>query len=196
MARPKDLKSVEELASNKSHGTRLRYMAGCKCVPCRAANSSYEVERSAARKRGEWNGIVSAKNARRHINELSKQGLGRRAIADASDVCTSTIQKIKAGRKKQIRAETEKRILDVSKEAIADGSLVCAKGTWQKIERLLNEGFTKKELAQRLGYKCQLQIGKVKVLASTKLKIEKLYNFHILDDEDGFCEDNLEKFIS
>lgn len=55
------LKPVAELAEQRSHGDRLKYLAGCRCVPCRAANSRYEVARAAARKAGDWNGLVPAR---------------------------------------------------------------------------------------------------------------------------------------
>jgi len=40
------------------------------------ANSRYETERAVARKNGDWNGIVDARAARRHISKLSKAGIG------------------------------------------------------------------------------------------------------------------------
>lgn len=177
MGKPKDLKTAAELSKNKSHGTRIKYAGGCRCTPCRAANSRYETERSAARKRGEWNGIVSAEKARKHIEELATRGVGYKSVADASNVGKTCVLKIKTGKKTHIRAETERRILSVTEEAVADGALIWAYPTWQKINWLLSQGFTQKSLAQRLGYKTpQLQIGKREVLASTALKVEQFYN--------------------
>ena len=34
------------------HGVRARYSIGCRCVPCRKANSEYESARARARKAG------------------------------------------------------------------------------------------------------------------------------------------------
>ena len=39
------LRSAAVLSIDKPHGTRLKYMGGCKCMLCRAANSRYETER-------------------------------------------------------------------------------------------------------------------------------------------------------
>src|SRR5260370_12030990 len=89
MIEKRGLRSAVELAADKSHGTRLKYMGGCKCIPCRAANSRYEVERSAARKAGDWNGIVDADRARTHIRKLSKAGVGYKPVADAPGVARS-----------------------------------------------------------------------------------------------------------
>lgn len=47
------LRSAAELAAGKPCGTRVRYYAGCRCKPCRKANSLYEAERAAAKARGE-----------------------------------------------------------------------------------------------------------------------------------------------
>jgi hypothetical protein len=173
--RDRGLKDVSELAANRSHGDRLRYMAGCRCMLCRAANSRYEVMRSAARKNGDWNGLVSAKRAQKHILKLFRQGVGRRAICAASDVADSIIHQIKLGRKQQIRKRTETRILAVSVEAIADKSLVDAKHTWVLIRRLLDQGFTKQELAKRLGYARAIQFGKERVTARSAAKVERFY---------------------
>jgi hypothetical protein len=169
------LRDVSELAANRQHGDRLKYMAGCRCMLCRAANSRYETMRAAARKNGDWNGIVSAKLARRHIQKLARQGVGRRAIAAASDVADSIVHAIKTGRKKMIRKRTETKILAVSADARGDKSLVPAKHTWVLINRLLRHGFTKTALAQRLGYARAIQFDKEFVTARNALKVERFY---------------------
>ena len=43
------MKPVTELARQRPHGDRLRYMAGCRCPACRGANSAYERLRARAR---------------------------------------------------------------------------------------------------------------------------------------------------
>ena len=58
------LKPITELAAEKPHGTRLRYIAGRHCFQCRRANSDYERQRKAARLAGDWNGLVPAERAR------------------------------------------------------------------------------------------------------------------------------------
>jgi hypothetical protein len=189
------IKPASVLAENKPHGTRIKYMGGCRCLPCRAANSRYSVECEARKKRGEGNPIVSASRAREHILQLSKQGIGRRAISDACDIGQSSIGEIKRGIKKQIRRETERKILSVDSGAAAGGTLVCVKSTWRRINWLLKEGFTKKELAQRLGYARQLQIRRDKCCASTAAKVEKFYNRIRAGDEEEIYQDNIENFI-
>lgn len=171
------LKSLSELGARRPHGDRLRYMAGCRCLPCRAANSRYESGRQAARKGGDWNGLVSAKRARAHILKLSRQGVGRRAIAEASDVGATVIFQIRSGKKLRIRKRTEKKILSVTAAAVAGGALVPAERTLRLINRLIQvEGFTKAEIARRLGYKTEkLQIKPGLICARTAVAIERLY---------------------
>jgi hypothetical protein len=173
----KGLKSILELSKNRSHGDRLRYMAGCRCVPCRAANSRYECERLAARKAGDWNGCVSAAKARKHLEKLSRQGVGRNSICEASGVARSIVARIKNGKKKLIRRRTETKILAVTADARADHSIVPAARTWRLINRLLQEGFSKAEIARRLGRQTPaLQIRKDFILARTAVAVERLYN--------------------
>jgi hypothetical protein len=174
--RPDDLPSISELAQRKEHGTRLRYMGGCRCIPCRAANSRYETERAAARKAGDWNGLVSAAKARKHLAKLSQAGIGRRSVAAACDISLTVICEIKSGKKKQIRARTSRKILSVTREAIQDGTLIKGDRTWKLINRLLSEGFSKAELARRLGYKTPaIQIKPCRITARTARRVERFY---------------------
>lgn len=174
--RPKHLADVAELAKDKPHGTRLKYLAGCPCLPCRAANSRYESDRARARRNGDWNGLVSADAARKHILRLSKQNVGRRAVSAASDVSATIIAQIKCGRRTQIRQRTQDRILQVTKLAVSDAALVPAHNTWRQIRTLLAEGFSKAELARRLGFRTPaLQLGKDRILARSAVRIDRLY---------------------
>jgi hypothetical protein len=159
------------------HGVRARYAVGCRCDPCRKANTAYERERAQARRRGDWNGLVDAARARAHLEQLSTAGVGYRSVSAACDVPTSTVAAIKMGKKLRIRARTEKAILAVDAAAIGDHTLVPAKETWQLLRNLIYEGYTRTFLAKRLGSETHrgLQISKRKVLASTAQKVRKLY---------------------
>jgi len=89
------LRPIAELAADRPHGHRLRYLAGCRCFQCRRSNSDYERERQAARAAGDWNGLVDADRARRHLRALARQGVGRRMVAAASDVALSVIADVR-----------------------------------------------------------------------------------------------------
>lgn len=174
--RPLDLPFAEHFQKMPC-GTRAKYVAGCcRCMLCRAANSRYETERAARRRAGEWNGLVAATRARKHLLALSRAGVGRRSVVAASDVGHTVICDVKSGRKTQIRADTERRILAVTVGAKAGAALVPAARTWQRIRVLLEEGFTKGAIARRLGRKTPaLQIRKDRVTLRTAVNVERLY---------------------
>lgn len=172
------LRPAAELAANKPCGTRLRYIGGCRCFKCRRANSDYERERQAARAAGDWNGIVDADRARTHLRKLSRAGVGRRSVAAASDVADTVLTEIIAGRKTRIRARTERRILAVTTAAVADHALVSARRAWRRVGELLEEGYTKREIARQLGSQAKdpaLQIRKDRVTARTAHKVEVVH---------------------
>jgi hypothetical protein len=172
------LRPAVQLAAVRPHGDRLKYMGGCRCFKCRRANSNYERERKAAREAGDWNGIVEACAARRHMLKLARLGIGRRSIAAATDVAESVLHAIRTGRKRRIRARTERKILAVTKACAPDSASVSARKTWQRIEALLEEGFTKTQLARMLGStarKPALQIGRDSCSVRTAARVEAIY---------------------
>lgn len=161
--------------ADRPHGTRLRYMAGCKCFQCRRANSDYERERGAARARGEWNGIVSAERAREHLLALRRKRIGTRAISATTDVSRTQLNNILAGRQTQLRAQTERRILACTREAArGDRHLVPAGPTWRLIEKLLEEGYTKTRIANEMGLRC-IQLCKTKITARSAHRFAVVY---------------------
>jgi hypothetical protein len=181
--RPDDMTRLEVLGDRHPHGVRVKYMTGCRCVPCRAANSRYETERALARKNGDWNGLVSAGIARRHLLRLSRRGIGRDTVAEASGVSITSICEIKSGRKKNIRLRTHKAIMAVDASARADKTLVGAAPVWALIDRLLKEGLSRKELARRLGSRAKvpaLQLNHRVVTAKNAARVERLFSMMML----------------
>jgi hypothetical protein len=167
---------LHEAAKLKPHGTRARYMAGCKCLLCRAANSRYETERFRARRNGDWNGIVPAARARKHLIKLSKQQVGRRSVSEVTGISETILQHIKQGKRRNIRARTERLILNIDRHALSAAAIIPAGPTWKKINWLLDEGFTKKELAKRLGYRTPaIQFRKDRITVKTAVKVERFY---------------------
>lgn len=110
---------------------------------------------------------------------LREHGIGRLTVSDISGIPPSTIAKILRGDRRHVTARTERRILAVTKEAMHDAKLVAAFATRQRIRALLAEGFTRTELARRLGSRARapaLQIAKRGVVtARTEAKVERLY---------------------
>lgn len=137
---------------------------------------------SACRERLVWDGLVPAAKARAHVLALSRAGVGYKAVAAAADVSRTVLQGIRLGRKVQIRASTEARILDVDATALADRALVPAKGSWRRLRALLDEGFTRTELARQLGSRANvphLQLHRNRITAINASKVERLYRRHV-----------------
>ena len=133
--------------ADREHGTRLRYMAGCKCLRCRVANTEYEKQRARARKAGDWNGIIPAVRAREHVLELGRAGIGYKQVAKLAGVGKTIVAEIRAGTRSRIRARTERQILGVTDidANVAPKALVDARPTWALIEWLLREGYIETE---------------------------------------------------
>lgn len=127
-----------------------------------------------------WNGLIDAKRARDHLRALSRRGIGRDTVADIAGVAVTVINDIRSGAKKQIRASTERALFRVTTEAVNDGSVyVDARPTWKLIERLTarDVGFTKAEIARRLGYGvAALQFRKKKIKPATARKVRRFYD--------------------
>jgi hypothetical protein len=114
--------------------------------------------------------------ARRHLLWLSRRGVGRDAVAEACDVAAVSIKRIRQGRRRFILRETERRILAVDLGAVAGGGLRDAAPTWRKLAILLSEGFTRSELARRLGYaKPELRMGRARITAATAMRVDRFY---------------------
>jgi hypothetical protein len=175
--RPPDMTDLAVLAERHQHGTRVRYMTGCRCVPCRAANSRYSCARELARKNGDRAGIVCASRARRHLEQLGRHGIGRYVAAEASGLNPRRIAESRSGKKKNIRERTERAILSVTLDARGAKTLVDARPVWVQIERLLGEGLTRRELARRLGSRAKnpaLQLSRRAITAQNAMRVERL----------------------
>lgn len=178
------LRPVAELAAAKPHGDRLRYLGGCRCDACRAANTAYERSRNAARAAGDWNGIVSADKAKRHIKKLSRLGVGRRAINAATDVADTILSEIRSGKRKNIRARTERLILAVTTDVRGEAFLVPAGPTWALINELLAAGYTKSEIALGIGRKTPaLQLDKTTITLRNEAAVKRLHARLIQPDQ-------------
>jgi hypothetical protein len=66
---------------NRRHGQRATYIVdGCRCLPCRAANSAYGTRRVRQRAYGRV-AYVDAAPARAHLEFPRAAGMGHRTIA-------------------------------------------------------------------------------------------------------------------
>lgn len=152
----------------------LEYDRGCRCLRCRVTHAAKERCRRAVLRRGEKN-ITDPAAARAHLFMLSKVGVGRKSVSEACDVSIPALKLISQGRRRYIRRETERRILGVTPEAFSGGSVIDSAATWKQAKRLLEEGFTRKELAHRLGLaKPELRWGS-RITGRTAVRVDRLY---------------------
>lgn len=154
----------------REHGTHACYVhgpnpgsgKGCRCEPCRTANTRYELERS----RRLEPPYVSAEPAREHVAWLSTQGVGLKQIAKASGVSHGALSKLVYGTpnlnrppSKRIRPATADKILAVTPSAGAAGSKIPIGPYLEMVERLVAAGVPKIRIAERLGQSRCLQLG-------------------------------------
>jgi AraC-like DNA-binding protein len=82
---------------------------------------------------------------------------------------------IRSGRKKRIRARTERLILAVTSAVASDHAYISAARTHQLIAELLDEGYTEAFLCQRLGYANRyLQFGD-RITARNAYRVARLH---------------------
>lgn len=128
------------------HGTRGRYRQGCRCMPCRAASAA---DRQARRSAQAWP-IVEADAAREYLLTLQRRGIGAPQAAKLAGVSEHEIRAIRSGERRRIRRTTADRVLAV-RPVLAFGQRVPSWPTRRLLQVLLREGYTRRELAQRLG---------------------------------------------
>lgn len=138
--------SLEKLA-DKPHGTRVRYVTGCRCELCRKAHSAYEKARYAARRRGESNQIVSASPVARHLRKLRRLGVGYKAVAAFTGVAASALAKVLSLKKRRVRAKTARLVLACGADVVLRGGGVMSVEAWDpqvvvlaKVEARILEG--------------------------------------------------------
>ena len=173
--RPADLKPASVLARSKPHGTRIKYVGGCRCRKCRDANRDYERVRQAARAMGASNGLVAADKARRHLEKLQNR-VGLRRVSELSKVPRTILQKIRSGKKTQIRARTERRITQVRVDQLAGRTRIPVGPTLRRVKELKAAGIPEELICYHLGLKGRyLQLQPSWITVTKAHRIEQLH---------------------
>lgn len=142
------------------HGTRNAYVSdGCRCRPCRDAAAAYERHRARQRAYGRFP-YVDATRAREHVLALRAAGMGLKRVAALSGVPHGSLSKLIYGDpqrgmapSKRILPQTELAVLAVTADGnLASGAKVDATGTVRRLRGLVAAGWTRAELARRLGW--------------------------------------------
>ena len=166
------------------HGTRGRYVSGCRCEPCTEANRLYGRARDRHQRRVAYGieeprpeRVIDATEARDYLRWLASVGVGSRVVARRAGLTRTTVREIAIGDRARCLPETAEKILAVGKYDRSSGARVDAADTWRKIDELLARGWTRKAIAQRIvsPTAVQLQIGRDEVRASTAEKVAALY---------------------
>lgn len=154
----------------RAHGTRACYIhgpergsrpGGCRCVPCRTANTAYENGRARAKVYGRWDPWAPAElvdETIEHVRALTAAGVGTRAIGSASGVGHTRTTDIGLGRVRKMRESTCRRILAVTASARSGGARVRSDETWRLLEELIAAGMTRRRIARCLGIGDSIQI--------------------------------------
>ena len=158
----------------RGHGTRTRYVSGCRCEPCTEANRVYIRELDRHHRRVAY-GIeeprperaIDATEARDHLRWLASVGVGSRVVANRAGLTRTTVRKIAIGERARCLPETAEKILAVGKYDRSSGARVDAADTRRKIDELLARIVSPTAV--------QLQIGRDEVRASTAEKVAALY---------------------
>lgn len=133
------------------HGRRSAYVKGCRCEPCRRANTRYAKWREVS---GNVQ-LVDSTEVRQHIERLRAAGMGSREIASRSGVARTVVERLigwdVSRPAKRVRPVTARRILAVDAVTLADGARIDSMGTLRRLRALVAVGWTQTEIARRMG---------------------------------------------
>jgi len=171
--------------TNRKHGTRSRYVAGCHCAECREANRVYRAEHDRLKLYGRYDDLTDAAPVRAHVEALSLAGIGRRRLAELAGVSVSTVSGIRSGKRgkpvRRVRKDTAALILAVTSEthSVAAHALVDARGTHRRMQALMARGWTQRALVEQMGLSSDnlaTRFAQSTVLRSTADAVEALYD--------------------
>lgn len=145
VGRPPDLPPASVLGLRHKHGTKMRYLSGCRCWRCRRGNRDYERRLQRDRKLYGPNDLVSSERVLAHLRYLQTFGIGHKTVARHAHVAkTSLAEMIWYGRQ-HVRRRSETRILAVqpSLDTLPRNVNVPAAETLTKIRQLTLWGYPK-----------------------------------------------------
>lgn len=99
--------------SERQHGTRSRYVGGCRCDECKSANAADR------RTRRKATPLVPVEPVVAHLRALQAAGVGRRRIARAAQIAESTLDRIARQPGTRMHPEVARRVLSVQ---LAEGT--------------------------------------------------------------------------
>lgn len=183
--RPDDLPSIQQLATGKPHGHKMRYVAGCRCWRCKRGNREYENKIRENRRLHGPNDLVPVDRTRTFLQKMQAVGIGYMTIARHVGVGKTALGEILwAGKTThiQIRRRTETKVLayQPSLDTMPQNLNVPAEETIRKLCQLVLWGYPKALINRDgLGHENSgLQIGRARsptVTVKTAIKIRDFY---------------------
>lgn len=136
------------------HGTRARYLRGCRCPECSTANRRYckTYRLRVAAVNGDTLRIPVTR-VEQHIRAWTQRGWSQRQIADAVGCSDRVIHNILTGSVRAIRPDIARRVLDADLNNSSEHgrASVDATGTRRRIQALAVVGWPFKQIAARAG---------------------------------------------
>lgn len=124
---------------------------------------------------------MDAEPVRRHVRSLQSTGMGWKRIAREAGIHASVLWKLLygcpqrgTGPSKRVRPATAAAVLAV-KPKLTRGQRIDAAETWVRIADVMALGYSKRWIAEQLGNRRALQIGKHSVEALTAYKVLRLW---------------------
>lgn len=163
-----------------SHGTPARYGRGCHCPACTNAVRLAEGRRRLLRESGRWEPFTDPRPAREHVAALLAAGLTRGNIAQAAGIPLPTLDHLRRGDYRTVRAQISRAILAIDPaRARPDRYLVDATGTRRRVQALYWRGFTTAAMNAQTGieasYLRALARGVPLVTRDTRAVVAALY---------------------
>jgi len=170
----------KSLYAGYPHGQRYRYLAGCRCLPCRAANSRYSCARYQAAKAGDGNPLVPKRRLLARIKLWTGRGVGYKRLAGIAGIAKSTLAKAAyCEGKHYVRRDTEKRILAIRwEDVLAWGGrgFLDAAPTHRQVRWLVANGAKRGWIGRALGNQtATLQLKGKRVSTANAAGVDRLY---------------------
>lgn len=180
-------------------GTRARYVfgpgpgqdrtKGCRCEACCEANRTYARGRDRASRRPDevlLSAFVPAGPVRSHLAELVESGVGLRTVAARTSLSRDGLARILRGERRKVSKRTRELILAITPDHLADGALVPAGPTWERVGQLLAAGKTKAWISAQIGQAGRaLQLGREYVTVRNARAIARLVELEVPDGDAG-----------
>lgn len=177
--RPHDLTPVDILAAKHEHGSKVRYMNGCRCRKCRAGNATYEARLNVDRFWFGPNNLVPTDEVQRHLKWLASHGIGHKTVAKVCGVGKSTLADILWYGKAHIRRRRALRVLSLQPtlDIMPKTHKVQAGETLAKLQALAKMGIPRATVSRDgLGNMSALQAcAKPTVIVRTAIRLRDYY---------------------